>query len=58
VREASASLRIGNASVIRAINELKENGFISVGKPGAFSLKTRHATEWRISQGKAPLSTA
>jgi hypothetical protein len=50
VREAAASLRIGKSTAGRAIEELQKNGFIVMAKPGAFSLKTRHATEWRLTE--------
>jgi hypothetical protein len=49
-REASASLKIGQATAIRAIWELEERGFIIAVKRGAFSLKKKHATEWRLTE--------
>src|SRR5215207_907221 len=47
VREAAASLRISTATAARAIQHLEELGFIAAVTKGAFSLKKRHATEWR-----------
>jgi hypothetical protein len=49
-REASASLKIGQATAIRAIWELEERGFVIAVKRGAFSLKKKHATEWRLTE--------
>jgi hypothetical protein len=49
-REAAASLKIGQATAIRAIWELEDRGFIVAVKKGAFSLKKKHATEWRLTE--------
>jgi hypothetical protein len=49
-REASASLKIGQATAIRALWELEDRGFIVAVKKGAFSLKKKHATEWRLTE--------
>jgi hypothetical protein len=50
VREAAASLRISKATASRALIELQEHGFIALMTKGAFSLKARHATEWRLTE--------
>jgi hypothetical protein len=49
-REAKASLKIGQTTAIRAIWELEDRGFIIAVKKGAFSLKKKHATEWRLTE--------
>ena len=50
VREAAAELKVGLATVSRALNSLEEHGFIVPVTKGAFSLKKRHATEWRLTE--------
>jgi transposase len=49
IRCAVAELHIGCATAKRALNALEERGFIVATKRGAFSLKQRHATEWRLT---------
>ena len=50
VREAVASLRVSKATASRAMLELQQRGFIVSTSKGAFSRKTRHATEWRLTE--------
>jgi hypothetical protein len=50
VREAAAELKIGTATASRALTRLTENGFIAPVSKGAFNLKKRHATEWRLTE--------
>lgn len=50
VREAAAELRIGKSTAQRAFLALIDRGFIVVMQRGAFSLKKRHATEWRLTE--------
>jgi hypothetical protein len=50
VREGAAELRIGKSTVARALEALIDRGFIVPVKRGAFSLKARHATEWRLTE--------
>jgi hypothetical protein len=50
VREAGTCLRISPASASRALAQLKHAGFIVPTVKGAFSLKKRHATEWRLTE--------
>jgi hypothetical protein len=50
VREAAESLRIGKTTAARALERLQQRGFIVAMKKGAFSLKLRHATEWRLTE--------
>jgi hypothetical protein len=50
VREAANSLCIGKTTAARAIEMLQDRGFVVVMAKGAFSLKSRHATEWRLTE--------
>lgn len=50
VRQAAAELRIGTATVSRALTCLVEHGFVVPMSKGAFSRKKRHATEWRLTE--------
>lgn len=50
VREAAESLRIGKTTAGRALKLLQARGFIVPTMKGAFSLKLRHATEWRLTE--------
>jgi hypothetical protein len=49
VRRASERCNIARGTACRAFNELQETGFIECVVQGAFSLKVRHATEWRLT---------
>jgi hypothetical protein len=50
VREAAESLRIGKSTAARDLRILQEHGFIVPMTKGAFSVKLRHATEWRLTE--------
>src|SRR5438094_2962413 len=50
IGEAAASLKIGRATACGSIERLQERGFIQCVKQGAFSLKTKHASEWRLTE--------
>ena len=50
VREAASVVRISKSTASRAFSCLVERGFIVPIKLGAFSLKIRHATEWRLTE--------
>jgi hypothetical protein len=50
VREAASALQIGKSTAHRALLRLQEHGFIVAMTVGAFSLKIRHATEWRMTE--------
>ncbi len=50
VRDAAEGLRIGKSTAARDIGILQERGFIVPTTKGAFSLKVRHATEWRLTE--------
>jgi len=43
-------LHIGKSTAARALEILADRGFIVAEKRGAFSLKARHATEWRLTE--------
>jgi hypothetical protein len=49
IRCAVQELQIGNATAKRALDDLQDRGFIVATKKGAFSLKVRHASEWRLT---------
>jgi hypothetical protein len=49
VRAAAEELKIGLATASRALADLQDRGFIVPMKRGAFSLKVRHASEWRLT---------
>jgi DNA-binding transcriptional regulator YhcF (GntR family) len=51
VRELAEALNLGSKNTAnRALRDLQERGFIVPVKIGAFSLKKRHATEWRLTE--------
>jgi hypothetical protein len=50
VRDAAAALRIGKATAARDLIVLQKRGFIVPVMKGAFSLKQKHATEWRLTE--------
>jgi DNA-binding transcriptional MocR family regulator len=49
VRAGAEELKIGLATASRALADLQDRGFIVPKKRGAFSLKVRHASEWRLT---------
>jgi hypothetical protein len=50
VRQAADDLQIAPGTASRHFRILTEHGFIEPMKKGAFSLKERHATEWRMTE--------
>src|SRR5436190_484681 len=50
VREMAKALNVSVATASRAFAQLQDHGFIVLTKRGAFSLKQRHATEWRLTE--------
>jgi hypothetical protein len=50
VREGAAELRVSKATISRSMKNLVEHRFLVTTKKGAFSLKARHATEWRLTE--------
>jgi hypothetical protein len=49
-RQAAEDLQIMPGTASRHFRILTERGFIEPMKKGAFSLKERHATEWRVTE--------
>ncbi len=49
VRKAAERCRIAPGTAKRAFEELQDRGFIVCVTKGAFSRKTLHATEWRLT---------
>jgi hypothetical protein len=50
VREAAATFKVGKSSAARALAILQDRGFIVARQKGAFTLKVRHSTEWRLTE--------
>jgi len=50
VRDAGRRLGVGKNLAHEAFRELVAKGFIAVHIPGAFHLKARHATVWRLTE--------
>jgi hypothetical protein len=50
VREAADSLRIGKSTAARDLRALQERGFIVPMTKGAFSVKVKIATTWRLTE--------
>ena len=50
VREIAEALHVSKATSMRALNLLQDRGFIVLIKKGAFSMKVRHASEWRLTE--------
>jgi hypothetical protein len=56
VRCAADELSIGKSTADRALDDLQDRGFIVAMKKGAFSLKQRHASEWRLTEFPSDVS--
>lgn len=56
VRTAAIRCRIARNTAARAFTELQDRGFIECVTRGGFSLKSRHAAEWRLTQHKCDAS--
>lgn len=50
------ALGISKSTAQRALNSLQDRGFISLMKRGGFNMKTRHATEWRLTEHKCDVT--
>ena len=50
VREMAEALGTSKATALRALDRLQDHGFVVVMKKGAFNMKQRHATEWRLTE--------
>ena len=49
VRDAAARCRVNKDTVSASLRLLEDHGLIECAMPGSFSLKTRHASEWRLT---------
>jgi hypothetical protein len=58
IREAADALHIGKNAASAAFSELQEKGFLVVTKRSAFSLKTKAATEWRLTEFPCDVTNA
>ena len=58
VRDVEDNLRVSKATGSRILKRLEQRGFIATMTKGAFSLKRRHATEWRLSEFNCDLTHA
>jgi hypothetical protein len=56
IRCAVEEMHIGNATAKRALDALEDRGFIAAVKRGAFSLKIRNSTEWRLTEYQCDVS--
>lgn len=56
VRIAASRSRIARNTAARAFTELQDRGFVECVTPGSFSLKSRHAAEWRLTHLKCDAS--
>ena len=50
IREAATEFHVGKTTAGKALNSLEAHGFIIPVTKGAFSLKKKHATEWRLTE--------
>jgi DNA-binding transcriptional regulator YhcF (GntR family) len=50
LRELAEKLGVSKATAMRALKKLQNRGFVVLSKQGAFSMKVRHATEWRLTE--------
>ena len=50
IREGAAELRVSKSTISRCLQKLIDHGFIVPTKKGGFNLKSRHATEWRLTE--------
>jgi DNA-binding transcriptional MocR family regulator len=48
--EMANALNISKATAMRALRHLQERGFLVQMKRGGFNLKTRHSSEWRLTE--------
>src|SRR5882757_3514623 len=58
IREAAFTFKVGKSSAARALEALQDRGCIVARKKGAFSLKSRHSTEWRLTEFGCDLTGA
>ncbi len=48
--ELAKALHVSKATAMRALDKLEVRGFIVMTKQGAFNVKMRHSTEWRLTE--------
>jgi DNA-binding transcriptional ArsR family regulator len=48
--EIAEELGISKQTAMRSLDKLQDHGFVAMMKQGAFRLKHRHATEWRLTE--------
>jgi hypothetical protein len=58
VREARDALHIGKNAAAAAFKELQDRGFLVIAKASAFSVKTKTATEWRLTEFACDVTNA
>ena len=50
MREMQEALGTSKATAHRALKRLEEHGFVVLVEKGAFNMKHRHATTWRLTE--------
>ena len=50
LREMGEKLVVSKMTAKRAMDKLQDRGFIEKTKQGAFSMKQRHASQWRLTE--------
>jgi hypothetical protein len=58
IRDAAKALHIGRTGASAAFAELQDRGFLVIEKRSAFSLKTKLATEWRLTEFPCDVTNA
>ena len=48
-RDAASLCGMSKVTARKALLELQDRGFVELAKQGAFSIKLRHAAEWRLT---------
>jgi hypothetical protein len=56
VREAAEALRVGKSTAAEALKTLETRGFIVAMCQGKFDRKTRHSTEWRLTEERCSVT--
>jgi hypothetical protein len=56
LREGAKALGVGKTSIAKSQERLQERGFIVLMKRGGFNVKTRQASEWRLTQHVSDVS--
>ncbi len=58
VRSAAERCNVSKNTASKVLGDLVAKGFIECVTPGGFSRKTRHATEWRLTQHRCDVTGA